>query len=926
MNVHKCRDGWLSAYSEEDIYCQLCGERLLNPQLIPREILFISSAGHLQAAQSEIIIDNSRSASGFRASLASDHEAIGLGIKNMPETEVRLSAGEQQKLAVHFHGGNEADFSSEALIQLVLQPSTRVLAETAVKFGQEPVFQVTPPQLESVAPGETTRAQISIQQVKGVRSTLIAIELSPEANFSLVNLEEGRRFENGASVNFSLQFAAPANAKPGAVEGLLALRFDVGKPLQIPFIARISEPSGLHIDLAGSTLVPAGILFDLTLTCRVLGAQPVQIYDIKIVGAPEWLWAKLPSLPLTLSPDQEPLRIPCLLDPPEHLDAQDVRFTCTVESSANPSVSRSFRLTIESARFYEHFVGIDFGTTNSCVAYWDEDHEIQMVPFLHYRAGELATKTVPSLAFYDSVSGQWLAGYDAIARAEQFKSQEHLVSSVKRLLNQDRWNGKAKVELPDGSTVEPEVVAAAVIRYLRRQTERHLGRKLREVILTLPANFTDAGVQAVIKAASMAGLDTFAARNAENWKECLLDEPTAAAIDATYASNQQSTPAVPLLPGDDAAEKLVLVFDFGGGTLDVCLLLLIQRHDLRQIQVLAYKGANWLGGDDFTKRMMILLADRFSRDSGVTLRYDPEQLKQERLWRNLDSSQKSDVHVNRRYLWEAAESAKIALSNKEDVDVEAILKVEGRKRTFAVTVSREEYERMIERSVEDAIGIVDRTFRAASRIRPVEISSINEVIATGKASLVPLVRARLEEHLKCKLKTPQDFDEKECVSRGSCRYAMEISTARGEGESSLSVRRLDERTNCSYGIERNESGTNVISRKIFDPLIPEGAKIALSNKSVTNVNTGAWPETVIAILQHTGDMEEPGANLVANNRDITRIDQIKVKARNKKTEISMWLGKDGMVEAEATVTDTGEVFHMENRYRSENGDEDGRRG
>ncbi|HKV91291.1 MAG TPA: Hsp70 family protein [Candidatus Angelobacter sp.] len=926
MNVHKCRDGWQSAYSGEDIYCQLCGERLLYPRLSPPEILFISSQGHWQLTQSEIVIDNSRSVKELRAELVSSHPAIALGPENTTKAEVHLPAGEQQKLVVQFHGGNEADFSSEALIQLVLLPTAGVLAETMVKFGQEPVFGVTPPQLQSVAPGETTRAQISIQQTSGVRTKLTGIELSPEASFSLVGLEEGRSFETGSHVSFALQFTAPTNARPGTIEGLLELRFDIGKPLRIPFTARISEPSGLNIDIAGNNQVPAGILSDLTLTYRVQGSQSVQIYDIKIAGAAEWFSVKLPSLPLTLSPNDEPLRIPCLLDTPEHLESQDVRFTCTVESSAGPAVSRTFRLKIEPARFYEHFVGIDFGTTNSCVAYWDEDQEIQMVPFTHYRNGEPATKTVPSLAFYDSASNQWLAGYDAIARAEQIKSQEHLVRSVKRLLNQDRWSGKAKVELSDGSSVEPEVVAAAVIRYLRRQTERHLGCKLGEVILTLPANFTDAGVQAVIKAASMAGVNTFAARNAENWKDCLLDEPTAAAIDATYASNQHRDPAAPPLPGDDVAEKLVLIFDFGGGTLDVCLLLLIQRPDLRQIQVLAYKGANWLGGDDFTRRMLALLADRFSRDSGVSLRYDPEQLQQEKTWRSLDSAQKSDVHVNYRYLWEAAEDAKIALSKKENVDVEAILKMEGQKRKFAVTVSREEYERTIERSVEDAIAIVDRTFKAASRIRPVEISSINEVIATGKASLVPLVRKRLEEHLKCKLTIPQGFDEKECVSRGSCRYAMEISTARAEGESSLSVKRLDDRTNCSYGIERNESSSSVISRKIFEPLIPEGAKLSQNNKSVRIISTGRWPETTIAILQHTGDLEEPGANLIENNRDITRIDQIKVKARNKKTEVSMWLGEDGMVEAEAKVTDTGEVFHMENHYRSDNGDDSARRG
>ena len=222
-------------------------------------------------------------------------------------------------------------------------------------------------------------------------------------------------------------------------------------------------------------------------------------------------------------------------------------------------------------------IGIDLGTTNSCVAVM-EGNESKVIP------NPEGNRTTPSVvAFKD---GEKIVG-DAAKR--QAVTNKNTIASVKRLMG---TNEKVEAE---GKSYTPQEISAMILQYLKGYAEDYLGEKVEKAVITVPAYFNDAQRQATKDAGKIAGLEV----------ERIINEPTAAAL--AYGIDKTDK------------EQKVLIYDLGGGTFDVSILDLADGT----FEVLSTNGDTHLGGDDFDNVLVDWMADTFKTDNGIDLKQDP---------------------------------------------------------------------------------------------------------------------------------------------------------------------------------------------------------------------------------------------------------------------------------------------------------------
>ena len=227
-------------------------------------------------------------------------------------------------------------------------------------------------------------------------------------------------------------------------------------------------------------------------------------------------------------------------------------------------------------------IGIDLGTTNSCVAVM-EGGESVVIPNAE------GSRTTPSVVAF-SKTGERMVGQ--VAKRQAITNPDRTISSIKRDMGSNR-----KIDI-DGKGYTPQEISAMILQKLKSDAEAYLGEKVTEAVITVPAYFNDAQRQATKDAGIIAGLDV----------KRIINEPTAAAL--AYGMDK------------DASQK-VLVYDLGGGTFDVSI---IEMGDGVQ-EVIATAGNNKLGGDDFDQKVMDYIAGEFKKDSGVDLRNDKMALQ-----------------------------------------------------------------------------------------------------------------------------------------------------------------------------------------------------------------------------------------------------------------------------------------------------------
>jgi molecular chaperone DnaK len=339
-------------------------------------------------------------------------------------------------------------------------------------------------------------------------------------------------------------------------------------------------------------------------------------------------------------------------------------------------------------------IGIDLGTTNSCVAVLEGGEPTVIV-------NAEGDRTTPSVISFRS-EGDRVVGKPAKNAA--VTNPKNTVSSIKRFMGRAYdevsselkgiaydvkrgKDGRCVVDV-DGHEYTPEEISAMTLAKLKADAEKYLGEKVTEAVITVPAYFNDAQRQATKDAGKIAGLNV----------QRIVNEPTAAAL--AYGL-------------DKKGDEKILVFDLGGGTFDVSLLEISDGV----FQVLATNGDNHLGGDDWDQRVIDWLADKFKAENGIDLRQDPMALQR---------------------LKEAAENAKKELSaaQQAQINLPFITAVDGVPKHLNYTLTRAEFERATHDLLERCKKPVTQVLHDAG----LQISEVNEVILVGGSTRMPAVQ------------------------------------------------------------------------------------------------------------------------------------------------------------------------------------------
>ena len=359
-------------------------------------------------------------------------------------------------------------------------------------------------------------------------------------------------------------------------------------------------------------------------------------------------------------------------------------------------------------------IGIDLGTTNSCVSVYDRG-ESKVIP---NKEGKNTTPSV--VAFTDK--GEILVG--DTAKRQAVTNPEKTIFSIKRIMGlmmneknaqeaksrlpyhiTDR-NGACAVEIA-GKTYTPQEISAKVLMKLKEDAEAYLGEKVVDAVITVPAYFNDSQRKATKEAGTIAGLNVLR----------IINEPTAAAL--AYGLDKKE------------AEKIV-VYDLGGGTFDVTVL---ETGD-NVVEVLATGGNAFLGGDDFDNALIDFLVSEFKSESGIDL--------------------KSDVMALQR-LKEAAENAKKELSSamETNINLPFITADATGPKHLTKTISRAKFEGLIENFVSQTISKINEVVKDAN----VSKSDIKEVVMVGGSTRVPLVQEEVKKAFGKELNKSVNPDE-----------------------------------------------------------------------------------------------------------------------------------------------------------------------
>ena len=345
----------------------------------------------------------------------------------------------------------------------------------------------------------------------------------------------------------------------------------------------------------------------------------------------------------------------------------------------------------------EKVLGIDLGTTFSCMAIMEAGTAV-VIP--NAEGG----RTLPSVVAFTK-DGERLVG--SLARRQAITNPTRTIQSIKR-----KMGSTEKIKIDDKSYT-PQEISAMILQKLKVDAEAYLGEKITKAVVTVPAYFNDAQRQATKDAGKIAGLDVLR----------IINEPTASAL--AYGIDKEK-------------DVTVLVYDLGGGTFDVSILTLGDGV----FEVKATAGNNFLGGDDFDKRVMDYLVDEFKKKEGVDLRTDPIAMQR---------------------LRDASENAKIELSQKlkSNINLPYITTGSTGPKFLDFDLSRAKLEQLIGDLVESTVPPV-RQALADAKMKP---EDIHHVLLVGGSTRVPLVQETIKKILH---KDPdKGINPDECVALGA---------------------------------------------------------------------------------------------------------------------------------------------------------------
>lgn len=490
-------------------------------------------------------------------------------------------------------------------------------------------------------------------------------------------------------------------------------------------------------------------------------------------------------------------------------------------------------------------IGIDLGTTNSCVAVLDGDKP----RVIENAEGD---RTTPSIVAFTN-EGETLVG--APAKRQAVTNPQNTVFAIKRLIGRrfedeevqrdigimpfgivKSDNGDAWVEVK-GEQKAPPQISAEILKKMKKTAEDYLGEEVTEAVITVPAYFNDAQRQATKDAGRIAGLDV----------KRIINEPTAAAL--AYGMDRKR------------GDNVIAVYDLGGGTFDISIIEIDEVEGEHTFEVLATNGDTHLGGEDFDNRVINYLVEQFNKDQGIDLRKDPLAMQR---------------------LKEAGEKAKIELSSAQQTEVNLpyITADSSGPKHLAIKLTRSKLESLVEELIQKTL----EPLKSALADADLKVGDINDIILVGGQTRMPKVQSVVTDFFG---KEPRkDVNPDEAVAVGA---AVQAGVLQGDVKDVL----LLDVCPLSLGIETMGG--------VMTPLIEKNTTIPTKQSQTFSTAEDNQSAVTIHVLQ--GERKRS-----ADNKSLGQFNLEGIRSAARGTpqiEVTFDIDADGILNVSAKDKDTG---------------------